>query len=208
MRLECSPLAPSVLTLTLQPTTPARSLQGPGGAPHAEMQHYRRGRGNADGSTMSAVDRGASTIDGVEIVPLRRIPDERGTILHMLRSTDPHFIRFGEIYFTTIYAGVVKGWHRHTEMTLNYTCIAGRIKLVLYDEREGSPTHGTLMERFLGPDDYSLVVIPPGIWTGFKGMTESAIVANCATHPHDPARTERVDPFSDRIPYDWAVRNR
>ena len=62
---------------------------------------------------------------GVQVVPLRRIPDERGTILHMLRRSDPHFIEFGEIYFTTIYRGVVKGWHRHRDMTLNYACIDG-----------------------------------------------------------------------------------
>jgi dTDP-4-dehydrorhamnose 3,5-epimerase len=149
----------------------------------------------------------ASSIDGVLVVPLRRIPDERGTIYHMLRRTDEHFIEFGEIYFSTIYAGVVKGWHRHRLMTLNYACIAGRIKLVLYDERPDSPTRGSLMERFLGPDDYSLVVIPPGIWTGFKGMAEVSILANCPTHPHDPSNTERVDPFGDRIPYDWALRH-
>jgi dTDP-4-dehydrorhamnose 3,5-epimerase len=150
---------------------------------------------------------GSSTIDGVQVLPLRRIPDERGTIYHMLRRTDEHFIEFGEIYFTTIYRGVVKGWHRHRQMTLNYACIAGRVKLVLYDDRPDSPTRGTLMECFLGPDDYSLVVIPPGIWTGFKGMTDEAIVANCATHPHDPSNTERIDPFGDAIPYDWGVRN-
>ncbi len=147
-------------------------------------------------------------IEGVEIVPLARIPDERGTIFHMLRRTDPHFREFGEIYFTSIYGGVVKGWHRHRLMVLNYACIWGRIKLVLFDGREDSPTHGGLIERFLGPDDYSLVVIPPGIWTGFKAMTDVAIVANCATLPHDPQNTERLDPFSPQIPYDWAVRHR
>ena len=52
-------------------------------------------------------------IAGAQIVPLRRIPDERGTIYHMLRRDDPHFIEFGEIYFTSIYRGVIKGWHRH-----------------------------------------------------------------------------------------------
>ena len=77
-------------------------------------------------------------IDGVQVVPLRRIPDERGTVLHMLRRTDPHFIEFGEIYFSTVYRGIVKGWHRHEEMTLNYACVYGRIKLVVYDDREGS----------------------------------------------------------------------
>ena len=126
----------------------------------------------------------AAGIAGVEIVPLQRIPDERGTIYHMLRSTD------------------------HREMTLNYACISGRIKLVLYDDRPDSPTNGTLLERFLGPDDYSLVAIPPGVWSGFKGMAEESLVANCATHPHDPSRTERIDPFGDRIRYDWGVRHR
>jgi dTDP-4-dehydrorhamnose 3,5-epimerase len=148
-------------------------------------------------------DQSSDTIDGVRVVPLRRIPDERGTIYHMLRRTDEHFIEFGEIYFSSVYAGVVKGWHRHRVMTLNYACIAGRIKLVLHDDRAESPTQGALMEQFLGPDDYSLVVIPPGIWTGFKGMADVSIVANCATHPHDPGGTERIDPFDNDIPYDW-----
>jgi len=150
----------------------------------------------------------AVSIDGVTVVPLRRIPDERGTIYHMLRRDDPHFIDFGEIYFTSIYRDAIKGWHRHREMTLNYACIQGRIKLVLYDDRIGSATRGVLQEQFLGPDDYSLVVIPPGVWTGMKGMTDIALVANCATHPHDPGRTERLDPEDPSIPYDWRRKDR
>lgn len=147
-------------------------------------------------------------IEGVRVVPLRRIPDERGTILHMLRATDPHFVQFGEIYFSTIYQGVIKGWHKHGEMTLNYACVFGRIKLVLYDERPGSPTAGNLMEMFLGPDLHSLVIIPPEVWNGFKGMSEPyAIVANCSTHPHQPALSTRLDPFNNHIPYNWDVRH-
>jgi dTDP-4-dehydrorhamnose 3,5-epimerase len=147
-------------------------------------------------------------IEGVEVVPLRRIPDERGTVMHMLRRTDPHFREFGEIYFSTVYRDVVKGWHRHREMTLNYACVFGRIKLVVYDDREQSETRGQLMELFLGPDDYSLAVIPPELWNGFKGMTDPyAIVANCCTHSHDPARSIRLDPFDNDIPYDWALRH-
>jgi len=146
-------------------------------------------------------------IEGAAIVPLRRIPDERGTVHHMLRRTDPHFTEFGEIYFSTVYGGVVKGWHRHRDMTLNYACIWGRIKLVLFDDRSESATRGELMEVFLGPDDYSLAIVPPGVWNGFKGMTDVAIVANCATHPHDPSGSERLDPFENDIPYDWAVHH-
>lgn len=147
-------------------------------------------------------------IDGVKVIPLTRIPDERGTICHMLKCTDPHFQQFGEIYFSSVYRDVVKAWHRHREMTLNYACVFGRIKLVIYDDREGSSTSGELQEIFLGPDDYSLVIIPPDLWNGFKGMSDPcAIVANCCTHPHDPSRSQRLDPVDNEIPYDWAVRH-
>jgi dTDP-4-dehydrorhamnose 3,5-epimerase len=147
-------------------------------------------------------------IEGVQILPLRRIPDERGTVMHMLRRTDPHFQQFGEIYFSTIYRDVIKGWHRHRDMSLNYACVFGRIKLVLFDDRDGSATRGKLQEVFLGPDNYSLAIVPPGIWNGFKGLNDPcAIVANCATHPHDPTRSDRLDPFDNHIPYDWALKH-
>lgn len=147
-------------------------------------------------------------IRGVTVVPLRRIPDERGTIFHMLRSTDAHFQQFGEIYFSTVYKGVVKGWHQHREMTLNYACPFGRIKLVLFDDREDSPTRGEVAEIFLGPDNYSLVIIPPLVWNGFKGLSDPfAMVANCCTHAHDPTRSTRLDPFDNFIPYSWDVHN-
>lgn len=146
-------------------------------------------------------------IHGLVVAPLRRIPDERGTILHMMKRTDPHFIEFGEIYFSTIYSGVVKGWHRHREMTLAYACVHGRIKLVVYDDREDSPTRGVVNEHFLGPDNYSLVMIPPGLWNGFKGLhAPESIVANCCTHPHDMSRSDRQPPHGSGFPYDWAVR--
>ena len=161
---------------------------------------------NADASR--APESRESAVEGTQVVPLRRIPDERGTVAHMLSRTDDHFREFGEIYFSTIYRNVVKGWHKHTEMTLNYVCIYGRIKLVLYDDREGSPTRSTPQELFLGPDNYALVIIPPGVWNGFKGMSDPfAIVANCCTHPHDPARTTRLDPFDNQIPYDWGIKH-
>jgi dTDP-4-dehydrorhamnose 3,5-epimerase len=147
-------------------------------------------------------------IDGVEIKQLDIIPDERGMILKMLRNDDPGFQEFGEIYFSTIYPDVVKGWHIHTKMTLNYAVISGSIKLVLYDDREGFPTRGEVQEIFLGRENYKLVTIPTMVWNGFKGIgTELAIVANCSTIPHDPAEIERMDPFENDIPYDWELKN-
>jgi dTDP-4-dehydrorhamnose 3,5-epimerase len=145
-------------------------------------------------------------IQGVAVRPLRRIPDERGIVMHMLRADDPHFEKFGEIYFSTVYPGVVKGWHRHREMTLNYAVVSGMVKLVLYDDRDGAPTRGELMELFVGDANYALVTVPPMVWNGFKGLTApAAIVANCATIPHDPHEIERLDPRSPSIPYRWDV---
>jgi dTDP-4-dehydrorhamnose 3,5-epimerase len=147
-------------------------------------------------------------IKGVAVHPLRRIPDERGMVMHMLRADAPHFERFGEIYFSTIYPGVVKGWHLHRRMTLNYAVVSGMIKLVLYDDRDDSPTRSEVMELYVGDQNYVLVTVPPLVWNGFKGVgTAPAIVANCATVPHDPAEIERLDPGSPRIPYSWDLRH-
>ncbi len=147
-------------------------------------------------------------IDGVAIRPLRVIIDERGMVLHMIKSTDPHFQHFGEIYFSVINPGAIKAWHLHTEMTLNYAVPVGMIKLVLYDSRPESPTHGELTEFFLGDRNYMLVTVPPLVWNGFKGISkEPAVVANCATIPHRPDEIQRISPFDPSIPYDWAIKH-
>ncbi|MBI2210546.1 MAG: dTDP-4-dehydrorhamnose 3,5-epimerase family protein [Deltaproteobacteria bacterium] len=147
-------------------------------------------------------------IQGVAIRPLKQIPDERGKVMHMLKRDDPWFEKFGEIYFSVVYPGVVKGWHLHKVMTLNYAVVGGIIKLVLYDDREGSPSRGQLQEIFTGQDNYALITIPANVWNGFKGIgTAPAIVANCATIPHDPAEIVRLDPFTKTIPYDWNLKH-
>ena len=147
-------------------------------------------------------------IDGVVVKPLRRIPDERGFIMHMLRSDDPDFEKFGEIYFSTIFPGVVKAWHLHKEMILNYSVISGMVKLVLYDDRDGSPTKGELQELFIGRENYQLVKIPPFVWNGFKGIgTEMAILANCASLAHDPDEIVRMAPDDPMFPYNWELKH-
>lgn len=148
-------------------------------------------------------------IDGVKIVPLRQIVDERGKIMHMLKATDPHFAGFGEIYFSCAWPGVVKAWHIHQRMTVNNAVIAGRAKLVLYDLRENSPTRGELQEVFFGEDNYVLVQIPPGIANGYKAYgTSMVVMANCASIPHDPEEMLRRPADDASIPYNWALKNR
>ena len=146
-------------------------------------------------------------IEDVKITKLERIPDERGEILHMLRSDDTVFRKFGEIYFSRVYPGVVKGWHIHKKMALNYAIPEGMIKLVLYDDRPESKTKGEIMELFIGELKYELVTIPPNVWNGFKCISiKPALVANCSTEPYDPKEIERIDPLGSKIPYDWSIR--
>lgn len=148
-------------------------------------------------------------IDGVILTPLRQIFDERGKVMHMLRADSPGFTKFGEIYFSCTHPGVVKAWHLHKEMTLNYAVISGEIKFVLFDDRPGSTTRGEVQEFFISPENYMLVTVPPLIWNGFKCVgTKTAIVANCATLPHSPDELERRSATDASIPYDWALEHR
>ena len=147
-------------------------------------------------------------IEGVKVIPLKQIVDERGKVMHMLKATDPHFIRFGEIYFSCAWPGTIKAWHLHKSMTLNNAVLSGRAKLVLYDGRPGSPTQGRIQEIFFGEDNYCLVQIPPGITNGYKAYGDKLVIlANCATEPHDPNEIVHIDPLTSDIPYDWSLRN-
>jgi dTDP-4-dehydrorhamnose 3,5-epimerase len=147
-------------------------------------------------------------LEGVRIIPLKTIMDERGMVRHMLKSTDPHFTQFGEIYFSVIFANVIKAWHMHRKMEMNYAVISGNIKLVLFDGRENSKTYKEFQEIFMGEDNYVFVRIPPLLTYGFKSIgNEKAIVANCSSIPHDPDEIERYDPFDPDIGYDWGIRH-
>lgn len=148
-------------------------------------------------------------IDGVKVIPLRQIVDERGKIMHMLKETDEHFIRFGEIYFSCAWPGVIKGWHVHSRMTVNNAVMIGHAKLVLYDGREASPTKGEVMELFIGESNYCLVQIPPGIANGYKAYGDKMVImANCATEHHDPTEISYIPADDNDIPYDWELRQR
>jgi dTDP-4-dehydrorhamnose 3,5-epimerase len=133
----------------------------------------------------------------------KQIPDERGKIQLMMSEDDLFFNRFGQIYFSWIYPGVVKGWHKHHKKTLNYVCIVGMVKLVVYNEETEE-----IREAYIGEDNYLLVTIEPGLWNGFMNIgTKTAIVANCATMPYSEEDIVRLDPHNNNIPYKWARRD-
>jgi len=150
-------------------------------------------------------------IDGVRTKVLKLIPDDRGWLLEMLRSDEPVYEKFGQVYASATYPGVVKGWHLHRKQVDYFVCVSGMVKLVIYDGREGSPTRGQLDEFFIGIPNPLLVRVPEGTHHGWKCISpETAVVINCATEVYDYQRPdeERLDPYSADIPYDWARKDR
>jgi dTDP-4-dehydrorhamnose 3,5-epimerase len=142
--------------------------------------------------------------EDIKLVPLQQIQDERGKVMHMLRSTDTHYKGFGEVYFSWIYPQVIKGWYKHEKTTKNYAVPIGNLKIVTYDDRPLSNTQAKIQEYIIGPENYNLLIIPPGIWHAFTVIdNESAMVVNCSTLPHGLEEVQRVDPFSPSIPYCW-----
>lgn len=140
-------------------------------------------------------------IDGVIVYPLRQILDYRGKVMKMLDRGHLHS-EFGEIYFSIVSPNMVKAWHIHKEMELNYACISGKIQLVLYDTREGSRTYEDLEEIYLSPEDYKLVHVPAGVINGFKGLgVVDSIVANLASMPYSDEDITRFP--LDYIEYNW-----
>ena len=143
-------------------------------------------------------------IDGVSLTPLKRIGDERGMVLHMLRRDWDVFEDFGEVYFSTVNPGFVKGWERHKRMIQNFAVPMGNAKFVLYDDREDNPTMGEVQDVELGEDNYVLLTLPAMIWYGFAGTEDGpTLIANCASLPHDPEEFEVRDFTDPTIPYTW-----
>ncbi len=129
--------------------------------------------------------------------------------MEILRSDDDVFQKFGQLYMTTAYPGVVKGWHFHKKQIDNFAVVKGTIKLVLYDSRPDSKTYREVNEFFLGEHNPVLVQIPSMVLHGFKGVgLEEAIVVNCPTEVYDYKEPDefRVDVFSKEVPYDWDIK--
>lgn len=143
-------------------------------------------------------------IDGVRVKELRFIPDERGRLIEILRADDGLFQKFGQVYMTTAYPGVVKAWHGHRIQTDHIACIKGTVKLVLYDDREGSGTYHEFNEFLIGEADPKLVQIPNFLWHGFKNIgSDEALVINIPTEPYNHNNPDELRRPLSEIPYDW-----
>ena len=148
-------------------------------------------------------------ISGVVVKKLRLIPDGRGYLMEILRADDSVFSNFGQVYITTVYPGIIKGWHYHKIQTDMLTVVSGMAKIALYDDRPDSPTYDEVNEFFVGPLNPQLIVVPPGVLHGFVAVgLQMATLLNCPTHPYNYENPDehRVPPHGV-VPYTWETEN-
>lgn len=145
-------------------------------------------------------------IDGVLISQLKILPNERGRLMEIQRSDDPNFPGFGQAYLTETFPGVVKAWYRHHRQVDQIASLTGLIKLVLFDGRQESPTHGSIDVINMGELAPKLVQIPTGVWHGFQALgPHSAFLLHLNTQLFDPDNRDedRVAPDDPTMPYRW-----
>jgi dTDP-4-dehydrorhamnose 3,5-epimerase len=145
-------------------------------------------------------------IAGIKVKGLKVIPDSRGRLMEILRCDDECFQKFGQVYMTTAYPGIIKAWHYHKLQSDNFTCVSGRVLFALYDGRPDSSTHGEINDFIISPFQPKLIHIPKGVYHGFKNIGDSeAIVINTVTNPYNHKNPDeyRVDAFDEKIGYKW-----
>ena len=145
-------------------------------------------------------------IDGVIVKKLKIIPDERGRLMEILRSDDEIFKKFGQVYMTTAFPGVVKAWHYHKKQDDNFTCVHGKMRLALYDARHKSPTYKEVNDFVISLEAPMLVHIPKNVYHGFKCVSDiEALVINTVTLAYNYKEPDeyRLDAYDNDIPYDW-----
>jgi dTDP-4-dehydrorhamnose 3,5-epimerase len=161
-------------------------------------------------STIKSAAVTREPIAGVKVKPLRLVPDERGWLMEILRGDDTAvFTKFGQVYVSATYPGVVKAWHLHRRQVDNFAGVAGMVKLVLVDTREDSPTLGAINEFFIGTQNPMLIQVPNLVYHGWKCISvEPALVVNVPTEPYDHAEPDeyRLDPH-ETLPYDWSRKD-
>ena len=153
---------------------------------------------------------GPSLIEGIAVRRAKVLCDERGRLGEIMRADDPWFERFGQVYFTTTYPGVVKAWHFHKKQTDHFYVLQGTVKIALYDDRKGSETCGIVNELYLGEHCPGLLRIPPGVQHGWMAVGDcQAYIVNVVSEMYDYSSPDefRTHPHDDSIPYDWTRKD-
>lgn len=148
---------------------------------------------------------GDELIKGLSITKLTQIIDERGAVMHFLKANSANLKDFGEVYFSKVNGGIVKGWKLHTKAYQNICVPVGQVKFILFDNRLDSETYGRINEFLLDDSsNYYLLSFPPNLWYSFKSLNSNfSILANLSTEIHDPTESLQMPLDNDIIEFRW-----
>lgn len=135
-------------------------------------------------------------MDGVILTPLKQIHNPKGDIFHAMKESDNGFDGFGEAYFSTINKDDIKGWKKHTKMTLNLVVPIGEIEFIFYDEISQE-----FMNVKLSQNNYRRLTVQSNLWMAFRGIGEYNMLLNLASIEHNPTEAVKVD--LEEIKYEW-----
>ena len=141
-------------------------------------------------------------IKDVLITKLDVIDAPGGNVMHGMKETSIGYSGFGEAYFSQVNESAIKAWKRHKNMILNLVVPVGKIKFVLFDDRDESNVR--FQEIIISRDNYCRLTVPPMVWMGFQGLSsEKSMLLNIANIEHDPGEVDRLE--IDKINYNWSI---
>lgn len=149
-------------------------------------------------------------IAGVVVREVRHVPRDHGVITELYRPQwDPTGKPVVHAYQSRLYPGAIGAWSCHARTVDRLFVNQGNLKVVLYDGREDSATHGMVNELYVGDARPALVVLPIGVWHGLQNLGDAdALVLNFPTEAYNYADPDhyRLPWDTPEIPYVWKTR--
>ena len=152
------------------------------------------------------------TIFGVKIKKLKSHNDDRGFFREIIRNTDDLFFQggFAQWSHSKMQKNVVKAWHYHHVQYDWWYVPIGKVQVVLFDNREESPTYKMKMVFNIGESDKfgndtmeASVCIPPGVLHGCKVLSDEAHLFYITSSTYDPNEEGRFPYNSEIVDHDW-----
>jgi dTDP-4-dehydrorhamnose 3,5-epimerase len=150
-------------------------------------------------------------IAGVVLRLTRPVSHDKGYLTEVFRA-DWGIADFPvvQVNATTTFPGHVRAWGIHRNTTDRLFAAAGSFCIAVFDGRRDSPTFGCANQFFLGGKNQGLVVIPPGLWHGWKNIgTDEATIISMPSQLYDHQGPDRWElPWNSAearriIPYQW-----
>ena len=148
-------------------------------------------------------------INGVQLIPLTARVDDRGALIEVLRATDPHFTKFGQVYFVaSTTRGTVRAFHKHAELWDWFFISNGSAKFGLVDGRHDSPTYEEQNTIVIAGRNPSLLVVPPGVYHGWMALEDNTHLISTASEVYNRENPDEDRVLPDSFGYKWGVQGR